>query len=784
MSTNYLDDLEEILNQKPPQNYFMDFMEWFAEMNNDTINKFIKRANLRTIQKLAECNIKTFTNTSIEFIKDVASKYLSDFISTDTVKKWDHTTPVFISAQTGSGKSYFIQHTLLDMLVDSNPYQKNSVLLLSNRIALNRQFKIQLADLLVSLTGDVEYKKAMEKFYTVQGIDKFCYQFGIITACSYHQLFENKSIDLSGFKYIICDECHFFTADSLFNPNTNEILKRIVREGNNAVRIYMSATPEIAFQPIVWAEVKYFNKLLFNKIQNWYDFYKEDPNLQMQQVYNPFFNLDREISERTDEQLSYDLECKRTILFYYLNRNYDYLTDIFSYSKTNELIECITASNEKWLIFVHSQNEGYTLKNLLAEQSIDSVFISRQTVESDPNAQAEYNFIIENEALSQRVVIATSILDNGINIKNDTLTELQDKTLNIVINSFDRTQFLQMLGRIRVNPDDHISFFIKKYSFNDLKNMLLKNVDALLTRLANDFHSVPIKKETFDKQIFRFTESPEIFSEYNPCAIYQLIDNIILLLNTIRLNEPDFCVKFTNDDKQALKTDIYHYYHWKKGSCQPWSKHVFDILETPSGWIKREKNAHRLKTNWSSGFYRTFVRADDDFEKAYGSSLDDTIHNYLTKKLELEVDLPDDLSEPLCVQLQWINKNLSDVKPISYFKQKVHKFNFAHSTSTDSFEEIILNYCVTETEIDNHRTGSQKKYVNKTFLEQHGILKGSSLEKMFSDKFFNGKPLGDVLRENLTTTLTLDDTNKKFSLRSFNDNTNLHKTFYIFVCID
>ena len=45
--------------------------------------------------------------------------------------------------------------------------------------------------------------------------------------------------------------------------------------------------------------------------------------------------------------------------------------------------------------------------------------------------------------------------------------------------------------------------------------MLLKNVDALLTRLANDSHSGPITKQTFDKQIFRFTESPEIFSEYN-----------------------------------------------------------------------------------------------------------------------------------------------------------------------------------------------------------------------------------------------------------------------------
>ena len=64
-----------------------------------------------------------------------------------------------------------------------------------------------------------------------------------------------------------------------------------------------------------------------------------------------------------------------------------------------------------------------TPKNLLAEQSTNYVFISKQTVESDPNAQAEYIFTIDNETLSQRVVIATSILDNDIDIKNDTLTE-------------------------------------------------------------------------------------------------------------------------------------------------------------------------------------------------------------------------------------------------------------------------------------------------------------------------------------------------------------------------
>ena len=150
-------------------------------------------------------SFRLLNHVSIEFKKNETSRYISDFISTDTIRNWNHTTPVFISAQTGSGKSFFIQNVLLDMLVDEDPKQKNAVLLLSNRIALNRQFKIQLADNLVSLTGDVEYKKVMEQCYTFKGVDKFCYQFGIITACSYHQLLENKSIELSRYKYIICD---------------------------------------------------------------------------------------------------------------------------------------------------------------------------------------------------------------------------------------------------------------------------------------------------------------------------------------------------------------------------------------------------------------------------------------------------------------------------------------------------------------------------------------------------------------------------------------------------
>ena len=746
------DPLSEVLHTPIPENYFMKwFNDFYWVLNHVTIN-FYRNSNF---------------------------KYISDFISNDTIKEWNHTTPVFISAQTGSGKSFFIQNVLLDMLVDEDPKQKNAVLLLSNRIALNRQFKIQLADTLVSLTGDVEYKKVMEQCYTFEGVDKFCYQFGIITACSYHQLLENHAINLSQFKYIVCDECHFFTSDSLFNPNTNEILKKIVREGNSAVRIYMSATPEIAFQPIIWAELNFFDRLIseFKRDMKAYEHSQKFRNLQFCRTQFeglPPINIDSEI----ENTLINDPNYKRTILFYYLDRDYNYLENIFAYKDFEELINCIEQSKEKWLIFVQSLNEGDRLYDLLQARSISSVFISRKSVETDPAAKKEYDFIIEHEALNSRAVISTSILDNGINIKNEAIAEFQNKTLNIVINSFDRIQFIQMLGRIRVNPNDNISLFIRKYSIGELKNLLRRDIMILLHILRNDMLSLPGKKELFDKRYFRYTDSPEIFSEYNPCAVYQLIDNIIFLLNTIRLNEPNFFIDFTNDDMRALKTKIYQYYRVGEGKNKPWSRYVFDILETPIGWNKRKIVQRKIHALWHPRIITINWLDANKHAKKFDSCLDDTICNYLNRELELNItDDPFDPSEPLSVQLKWIDKYFFDVLPITDFK--------TYSFYEPDYEEVSLEknfekYFISEDDINQHKVGgnenNQSRHVKKSFLELHGIPKDSQLEKYFSDKFFDSKPLHKSLGKEI------DIEGKRYILRSFNDNSSKRKTYYIFVC--
>ena len=54
------------------------------------------------------------------FAYDENKKYLSDFITIEEIRNWEAKTPVFISAQTGKGKNYFIQHSLIRMVHNDN----------------------------------------------------------------------------------------------------------------------------------------------------------------------------------------------------------------------------------------------------------------------------------------------------------------------------------------------------------------------------------------------------------------------------------------------------------------------------------------------------------------------------------------------------------------------------------------------------------------------------------------------------------------------------------------
>lgn len=352
-----------------------------------------------------------------------------------TVDRWEPVQPVFISAQTGQGKNYFIENTLIPYVRELNYINRKNqkVLILSNRLALKQQIKSRVNG------NDDDMEK--EKFYPYKEcVDVITYQ----SLLKHEQYLENcQGNENSRYIYVICDEAHFFTTDAMFNPHTHKILQAIVRLFQDAIRVYMSATPYDCLEYIIKCEQEYQKS-------------KADMN---------------------GDQSEWQERSK--MVLYHFKRDYSYL-DVKMYSSIKELygeiVESVIKKNEKWLIFIDDKEKCEKVKVELkktandkkyplviedekSKKKIEKVF----AVDADSKKESAYQWIINNERLNKDtyVLISTSVLDNGVN-----LTGIK----NIVISDMSKVKCLQMIGRARRNNnDEHKTVYIKKFGINEVE---------------------------------------------------------------------------------------------------------------------------------------------------------------------------------------------------------------------------------------------------------------------------------------------------------------------------
>lgn len=340
---------------------------------------------------------------------DIDSKYVSDGLI-NYFENWQNLYPVVISSQTGSGKNYFIENTL----IKNNRHSK--ILIVSNRTALNRQLKrricsqLGLDNLLLELT-DI-------------GLDVH-ENFANVSIISYQKLssyLRTKSKNEFRFDFVIFDEAHFFFSDALFNNEVDLLLDKCITYFEQAIRIYITATPNE-----ILPELSYREHVLSTK------------------------NFRGIISNNRNY-------CNRTLIYYNFKRNFKYIK--FKYfDKKADLLNIIEHSSKesKWIIFVPSIKVGDDFKEKLGD---DAVFIT-----ADSKKNKIYNEIVKEERFSCRILISTSVLDNGINIC-DPLVK------HIVIFSHDESEFLQMLGRRRVQEGDFINLYLFSSSINNATTKL------------------------------------------------------------------------------------------------------------------------------------------------------------------------------------------------------------------------------------------------------------------------------------------------------------------------
>lgn len=151
-------------------------------------------------------------------------KYLSEIIHYHDFEKLSPDTDYLFISNTGTGKT----HLTLDKFVAWAHTKNKKVLYLYNRNSMKIQF------------GDYyENKHSNLKTLSYQHLEKK-YADDISTICCF-------DLDkLNEFHFILCDECHYFASDSLYNKETYVSFETI--NNSKATKIFFTATPKLFYK--------------------------------------------------------------------------------------------------------------------------------------------------------------------------------------------------------------------------------------------------------------------------------------------------------------------------------------------------------------------------------------------------------------------------------------------------------------------------------------------------------------------------------------------------------
>lgn len=506
-----------------------------------------------------------------EFIDD--NLYFSEIgsvvdIIKEGYKEWIPATPVIISAQTGSGKNYFVENVLLPYA-----YNKNAkILYLSNRVALNRQEKFNLIRCIGKYISKSNEKKFNDdlKQLSEYGLDKL-YDFGCIDVLSYQSLLPKiraNEIKPEDFKYVVIDEAHFFVADAKFNEYTDKILEKILSAFQTAIKIFMTATPD-EIKPLILNEG---SKKYKSKLTN--IFYKQNPNfiklndyntMGIWQYCNEILDKEFQVTKLLNECLD-EMDRIRTIegvtaktiantIIYELQRNYDYckirsLKDENSDSlkSLQPLIQQIKDeisqrnTEDKYVIFIHDKKIGREIMNTIGTEN--AVMVTSESKNADENdcSRKVYEKIIRDNMFEQKVLISTAVLDNGINL-------CDEKIKNIFIDEWDKVKFLQMLGRVRKpreNKDFYLNVFFINYSIESFKKFLANEERSL--KMINNFLNMDAQERK--NKAKRMFKKQEVYDN--------VLRNLIILEGVFA--EREDCINTLAIKKSQYDIEILHQY--------------------------------------------------------------------------------------------------------------------------------------------------------------------------------------------------------------------------------
>lgn len=428
--------------------------------------------------------------------------YIKDKIK-DEYMKWERGQRIFISTPTGSGKTEFIVKVLL-------PYahmRGEKVVLLVNRVILKKQLIETVDDIADGYRANRYGKEIYES------IDILTYQ-EIELERKHRGNFMDESISvIPECTYLVCDEAHYFYTDSLFNTNTIISYKQIYLQRHNVVTIFMSATLE-RIKNYIMDETVYISDNL------------SEPSKRIE-------------NERRRRLFSeYDMERKYEEILINILSDIDEIPSIIEAKK----------DKKKWLIFLNDKKKGEELEKRISkidkseDEKIKVVFIDSE-YENREDAREEVDKIVNEKMMKDDVVIATSVLDNGISI-HDRLLE------NVVIIAENEEEFIQMLGRCRRTDGgiDKLNLYICKRNKEFFRQRLeqIKRTKDKLRLCEKYFESssdhLLVDKLLIDEKLYK--EAKKFLfqtTNYHQINHWQCLKQIQLYINIFSKNQIKYC---------------------------------------------------------------------------------------------------------------------------------------------------------------------------------------------------------------------------------------------------
>ncbi len=430
---------------------------------------------------------------------NLPDRKVSSFFLKADVKKWNSKNNVFILAGTGKGKNFFVKHFL------ASKKKKKTVLFVNRQSLLNQQKKI----IREALNEKLDY---VISSFENEGIVKINEQFMLVSYQKAAHLLINNQKDfrkyLFNVKYAVFDEIHYLLDDANFNKNVNVIRDELLINDNkhfkplsNATKIFMSATMEEML--VIFHEMGYKFK------GNDYFVIKNSPNMN---------NIAR---EKIKEPKNYYLN---------LPTDYSYINPRM-YTELNLLVDEIVKSNDKWMIFVDSKNDGEDLRKVINEKVGENVAVF---LNANNKTVKEFNDIVDNERFDCRILIATTVLYNGINIKDETLK-------NIVLPFTTVPMAKQMIGRKRIEDKQTLNVYFYDVQYDDIENKFKSKINDYFDAMKIDRLDISGATATLNGMLhinsnYYYVEESnnKLIFKLNEMAFYKLHFDTMFLLYVLK----------------------------------------------------------------------------------------------------------------------------------------------------------------------------------------------------------------------------------------------------------